>query len=73
MPFLWSFRYKYNHIIVPGIITKGSSHKYNYYIKSYQVLSSRDGKNWKVYKSNNGENKVRIENIGKVRIENIGK
>ncbi|KAL8220720.1 UNVERIFIED_CONTAM: hypothetical protein K2H54_053210 [Gekko kuhli] len=43
---------------VTGIITKGSSHKYNYYIKSYRVLFSRDGKNWKVYKSNNGEDKV---------------
>nr|XP_056702428.1 discoidin, CUB and LCCL domain-containing protein 1-like [Euleptes europaea] len=43
---------------VTGIITRGSSHKYNYYIKSYRVLSSRDGKNWKVYKSSNGEEKV---------------
>ncbi|XP_077193886.1 discoidin, CUB and LCCL domain-containing protein 1-like [Paroedura picta] len=43
---------------VTGIITKGSSHKYNYYIKSYRVLFSRDGKSWKVYKSINGEDKV---------------
>ncbi|XP_060114521.1 discoidin, CUB and LCCL domain-containing protein 1-like [Heteronotia binoei] len=43
---------------ITGIITKGSSHKYNYYIKSYRVLFSRNGKNWKVYKSNNGEDKV---------------
>ncbi|XP_054854844.1 discoidin, CUB and LCCL domain-containing protein 1-like [Eublepharis macularius] len=43
---------------ITGIITKGSSHKYNYYIKSYQVLFSRDGKNWKVYKSIDGEDKV---------------
>ncbi|XP_033014589.1 discoidin, CUB and LCCL domain-containing protein 2-like [Lacerta agilis] len=44
---------------ITGIITKGSSHKHDYYVKSYQVLSSRDGKNWKVYKSNGGhEEKV---------------
>ncbi|XP_061453798.1 discoidin, CUB and LCCL domain-containing protein 1-like isoform X2 [Rhineura floridana] len=45
---------------ITGIITKGSSHKHkNYYVKSYQVLSSRDGKNWKVYKSNSGnEDKI---------------
>ncbi|KAM6428063.1 discoidin, CUB and LCCL domain-containing protein 1-like isoform 2-T2 [Liasis olivaceus] len=36
---------------ITGIITKGSSHKYNYYVKSYQVQFSRDGKNWKIYKS----------------------
>ncbi|KAH0631249.1 hypothetical protein JD844_005505 [Phrynosoma platyrhinos] len=39
---------------ITGIITKGSSHQHNYYVKSYQVLSSRDGKNWKVYKANGG-------------------
>ncbi|XP_063167979.1 discoidin, CUB and LCCL domain-containing protein 1-like [Candoia aspera] len=36
---------------ITGIITKGSSPKYNYYIKSYQVQFSRDGRNWKIYKS----------------------
>ncbi|XP_026558258.1 discoidin, CUB and LCCL domain-containing protein 1-like isoform X1 [Pseudonaja textilis] len=36
---------------ITGIVTKGSSHKYNYYVKSYQVQFSRDGKNWKTYKS----------------------
>ncbi|KAL7980425.1 hypothetical protein Chor_001579 [Crotalus horridus] len=34
-----------------GIVTKGSSQRYNYYVKSYQVQFSRDGKNWKTYKS----------------------
>ncbi|XP_062996656.1 discoidin, CUB and LCCL domain-containing protein 1-like [Elgaria multicarinata webbii] len=44
---------------ITGIITKGSSQKHNYYVKSYQVLSSKDGKNWKVYKSNSGsEDKI---------------
>uniref|UniRef100_A0A8C8RA77 Discoidin, CUB and LCCL domain containing 1 n=1 Tax=Pelusios castaneus TaxID=367368 RepID=A0A8C8RA77_9SAUR len=39
---------------ITGIITKGSSDKYNYYVKSYRVSSSKDGKNWKVYRSNSG-------------------
>ncbi|XP_048356248.1 discoidin, CUB and LCCL domain-containing protein 1-like isoform X2 [Sphaerodactylus townsendi] len=43
---------------ITGIITRGSSHKHNYYVKSYRVLSSRDGKNWKVYKSSDREDKV---------------
>ncbi|XP_029143188.1 discoidin, CUB and LCCL domain-containing protein 1-like [Protobothrops mucrosquamatus] len=36
---------------ITGIVTKGSSQRYNYYVKSYQVQFSRDGKNWKTYKS----------------------
>ncbi|XP_074832690.1 discoidin, CUB and LCCL domain-containing protein 1-like isoform X2 [Carettochelys insculpta] len=36
---------------ITGITTKGSSDKYNYYVKSYRVFSSRDGKNWKAYRS----------------------
>ncbi|KAF7242507.1 Discoidin, CUB and LCCL domain-containing protein 1 [Varanus komodoensis] len=39
---------------ITGIITKGSSQKHNYYVKSYQVLFSRDGKKWKTYKSKRG-------------------
>uniref|UniRef100_A0A8D0DK01 Uncharacterized protein n=1 Tax=Salvator merianae TaxID=96440 RepID=A0A8D0DK01_SALMN len=46
---------------ITGIITKGSSDKHNYYVKSYQVLSSKDGKNWKVYKSNSGNEKKIFE------------
>ncbi|XP_060640617.2 discoidin, CUB and LCCL domain-containing protein 1-like isoform X3 [Anolis sagrei] len=44
---------------ITGIVTKGSSHPHNYYVESYKVLSSRDGKNWKVYKAKGGnEDKV---------------
>ncbi|NWR38637.1 DCBD1 protein, partial [Tachuris rubrigastra] len=35
---------------VTGIITKGSSEQHDYYVTSYQVSSSRDGKNWKPYR-----------------------
>ncbi|KAJ7304238.1 hypothetical protein JRQ81_011775 [Phrynocephalus forsythii] len=43
---------------VTGIVTKGSP-QHNYYVKSYRILSSRDGKNWKVYKSSGAtEDKV---------------
>ncbi|NWW89171.1 DCBD1 protein, partial [Rhynochetos jubatus] len=31
---------------VTGIITKGSSEQHDYYVTSYRVSSSRDGKNW---------------------------
>ncbi|XP_042295207.1 discoidin, CUB and LCCL domain-containing protein 1-like isoform X2 [Sceloporus undulatus] len=53
-----SVRFQTSHVMQiqakRGIITKGSSHQLNYYVKSYQLLSSRDGKNWKVYKFNGG-------------------
>ncbi|XP_025057741.1 discoidin, CUB and LCCL domain-containing protein 1-like [Alligator sinensis] len=40
---------------ITGIITKGSTDTYDYYVKSYRVLSSRDGKNWKAYRSASGQ------------------
>ncbi|XP_068773930.1 discoidin, CUB and LCCL domain-containing protein 1-like [Struthio camelus] len=40
---------------VTGIITKGSSEKHDYYVKSYRVSSSRDGKNWRAYKGSGGQ------------------
>ncbi|XP_067386847.1 discoidin, CUB and LCCL domain-containing protein 1-like isoform X2 [Emydura macquarii macquarii] len=40
---------------ITGIITKGSSDQYNYYVKSYRIFSSRDGKNWKGYRSSSGQ------------------
>ncbi|NWU85141.1 DCBD1 protein, partial [Onychorhynchus coronatus] len=44
---------------VTGIITKGSSEQHDYYVMSYRVSSSRDGKNWKPYRgSANQEDKV---------------
>ncbi|NWV80562.1 DCBD1 protein, partial [Dasyornis broadbenti] len=44
---------------VTGIVTKGSSEKHNYYVISYHISSSRDGKNWRLYRGSSGqENKV---------------
>ncbi|NXK90880.1 DCBD1 protein, partial [Formicarius rufipectus] len=40
---------------VTGIITKGSSEQHNYYVTSYRVSSSRDGKNWKPYRASGGQ------------------
>uniref|UniRef100_A0A8D0EQ07 Discoidin, CUB and LCCL domain containing 1 n=1 Tax=Strix occidentalis caurina TaxID=311401 RepID=A0A8D0EQ07_STROC len=40
---------------VTGIITKGSSEQYNYYVTSYRVSSSRDGKNWRPYRGSGGQ------------------
>ncbi|NXK26500.1 DCBD1 protein, partial [Arenaria interpres] len=40
---------------VTGIITKGSSEQYDYYVTSYRVSSSRDGKNWKPYRGTGGQ------------------
>uniref|UniRef100_A0A7M4FMY4 Discoidin, CUB and LCCL domain-containing protein 1-like n=1 Tax=Crocodylus porosus TaxID=8502 RepID=A0A7M4FMY4_CROPO len=40
---------------ITGIITKGSTDTYDYYVKSYRVFSSRDGKNWKAYRSTSGQ------------------
>ncbi|XP_075378295.1 discoidin, CUB and LCCL domain-containing protein 1-like isoform X2 [Mycteria americana] len=38
-----------------GIITKGSSEQYDYYVTSYRVSSSRDGKNWRPYRGSGGQ------------------
>ncbi|NXW38100.1 DCBD1 protein, partial [Phaetusa simplex] len=40
---------------VTGIITKGSSEQYDYYVTSYRVSSSRDGKNWRPYRGSSGQ------------------
>ncbi|XP_066191373.1 discoidin, CUB and LCCL domain-containing protein 1-like isoform X1 [Sylvia atricapilla] len=40
---------------VTGIITKGSSKQHNYYVTSYHVSSSRDGKNWRPYRGSSGQ------------------
>ncbi|KAF1540071.1 Discoidin, CUB and LCCL domain-containing protein 1, partial [Eudyptes schlegeli] len=40
---------------VTGIITKGSSERYDYYVTSYRVSSSRDGKNWRTYRGSGGQ------------------
>ncbi|XP_039942066.1 discoidin, CUB and LCCL domain-containing protein 1-like [Hirundo rustica] len=40
---------------VTGIITKGSSEQHNYYVTSYHVSSSRDGKNWRPYRGSSGQ------------------
>ncbi|NXT80276.1 DCBD1 protein, partial [Zapornia atra] len=39
---------------VTGIITKGSE-PYDYYVMSYRVSSSRDGKNWRPYRGSGGQ------------------
>uniref|UniRef100_A0A8B9D6Y6 F5/8 type C domain-containing protein n=1 Tax=Anser cygnoides TaxID=8845 RepID=A0A8B9D6Y6_ANSCY len=47
----------------PGIVTKGSE-MYDYYVTSYRVSSSRDGKNWRPYRSSGGqEDKVFEGNV----------
>ncbi|KAM9532073.1 discoidin, CUB and LCCL domain-containing protein 1-like [Guaruba guarouba] len=40
---------------ITGIITKGSSEQHDYYVKSYCVSSSRDGKNWRPYRGSSGQ------------------
>ncbi|NXD66869.1 DCBD1 protein, partial [Eolophus roseicapillus] len=40
---------------ITGIITKGSSEQHDYYVRSYRVSSSRDGKNWRPYRGSNGQ------------------
>ncbi|XP_057235204.1 discoidin, CUB and LCCL domain-containing protein 1-like isoform X2 [Malurus melanocephalus] len=40
---------------VTGIITKGSSEQHNYYVMSYHISFSRDGKNWKPYRGSSGQ------------------
>ncbi|KAJ1176003.1 hypothetical protein NDU88_001287 [Pleurodeles waltl] len=40
---------------ITGIVTRGSPDSgYNFYTMTYRVLSSRDGKTWKVYKPSSG-------------------
>ncbi|NXF13545.1 DCBD1 protein, partial [Smithornis capensis] len=40
---------------VTGIITQGSSEQHDYYVTSYRVSSSRDGKNWRPYRGSGGQ------------------
>ncbi|NXW05751.1 DCBD1 protein, partial [Fregetta grallaria] len=40
---------------ITGITTKGSSEQYDYYVTSYRVSSSRDGKNWRPYRGSSGQ------------------
>ncbi|NXX97961.1 DCBD1 protein, partial [Centropus bengalensis] len=40
---------------ITGIITKGSSEHHDYYVTSYRVSSSRDGKNWRPYRGTGGQ------------------
>ncbi|NXT02416.1 DCBD1 protein, partial [Jacana jacana] len=40
---------------ITGIITTGSSEQYDYYVTSYRVFSSRDGKNWRPYRGASGQ------------------
>ncbi|NXC78391.1 DCBD1 protein, partial [Anhinga anhinga] len=40
---------------VTGITTKGSSEQHDYYVTSYRVSSSRDGKNWRPYRGSGGQ------------------
>ncbi|NXF88208.1 DCBD1 protein, partial [Eubucco bourcierii] len=40
---------------ITGIITKGSSEHHDYYVRSYRVSSSRDGKNWKPYRGSGAQ------------------
>ncbi|NWI10936.1 DCBD1 protein, partial [Crypturellus soui] len=41
--------------ITAGIVTKGSSEGHNYYVTSYSVSSSRDGRNWRGYRGISGQ------------------
>ncbi|XP_051892361.1 discoidin, CUB and LCCL domain-containing protein 1 [Pristis pectinata] len=39
---------------VTGIVTKGSTHNgYNFYVKTYKISHSKDGKSWRFYKRKN--------------------
>uniref|UniRef100_A0A8C9ER34 Discoidin, CUB and LCCL domain containing 1 n=1 Tax=Pavo cristatus TaxID=9049 RepID=A0A8C9ER34_PAVCR len=55
---------------VTGIITKGSAEIYDFYVTSYRVSSSRDGKNWRPYRGSSGrEDKVfegNVDSLGEV-------
>ncbi|NWH72700.1 DCBD1 protein, partial [Piaya cayana] len=49
---------------ITGIITKGSSEQHDYYVTSYRVSFSRDGKNWRPYRGSGGqEDKIFEGNI----------
>ncbi|XP_029427498.1 discoidin, CUB and LCCL domain-containing protein 1-like isoform X2 [Rhinatrema bivittatum] len=55
---------------ITGIITKGSADaKYNFYVTSYKILSSRYGINWKVYKSGAGKDEKVFEGNTEPRLE----
>ncbi|NXJ12828.1 DCBD1 protein, partial [Odontophorus gujanensis] len=55
---------------VTGIVTKGSAEIYDFYVMSYRVSSSRDGKNWRPYRGSSGqEDKVfegNVDSLGEV-------
>ncbi|XP_046759624.1 discoidin, CUB and LCCL domain-containing protein 1-like isoform X2 [Gallus gallus] len=55
---------------VTGIVTKGSAEIYDFYVTSYRVSSSRDGKNWRPYRGGSGhEDKVfegNVDSLGEV-------
>uniref|UniRef100_V9KKT9 Discoidin, CUB and LCCL domain-containing protein 1-like protein n=1 Tax=Callorhinchus milii TaxID=7868 RepID=V9KKT9_CALMI len=41
---------------ITGIVTTGTgNNSYNYYVKSYKISYSRDGRNWRMYKSRRGK------------------
>ncbi|NWY05690.1 DCBD1 protein, partial [Nothoprocta ornata] len=40
---------------VTGIVTKGSSDGHDYYVTSYSISSSRDGRNWRGYRGSSGQ------------------
>ncbi|NXA54497.1 DCBD1 protein, partial [Nothocercus julius] len=40
---------------VTGIVTKGSSEGHDYYVTSYSISSSRDGRNWRGYRGSGGQ------------------
>ncbi|XP_030075188.1 discoidin, CUB and LCCL domain-containing protein 1-like [Microcaecilia unicolor] len=47
---------------ITGIITKGSADvKYNFYVTSYKILSSQNGRKWRVYKSGLGKDEKVFE------------
>ncbi|XP_072211555.1 discoidin, CUB and LCCL domain-containing protein 1-like isoform X2 [Excalfactoria chinensis] len=55
---------------ITGIVTKGSAEIYDFYVTSYRVSSSRDGKNWRPYRGSGGrEDKVfegNVDSMGEV-------
>ncbi|XP_038651431.1 discoidin, CUB and LCCL domain-containing protein 1 isoform X1 [Scyliorhinus canicula] len=41
---------------ITGIVTKGSTNNgYNFYVKTYKISYSKDGKSWRIYKSKNSK------------------
>ncbi|OXB60271.1 hypothetical protein ASZ78_011091, partial [Callipepla squamata] len=55
---------------ITGIVTKGSAEIHDFYVMSYRVSSSRDGKNWRPYRGSSGqEDKVfegNVDSLGEV-------